>query len=99
MKSARLLFLLLVLTLLALFLTNSVHANRINEMASPSYRLDWLVPLSGGGGEAQSAHYAVHLTVGQTVVGTASGSNFHAKLGYWYGVLQDWWVHLPLVIR
>ena len=52
-------------------------------MGSDNYRLDWFTPLTGGGGAANSTHYAVNFTVGQAVVGTSSGTNYDGCLGYW----------------
>lgn len=68
-------------------------------MESTNYRLDWFTPLTGGGGgAANSANYAVNLTVGQSVIGTFSGTNYSACLGYWCGEFECR-VYLPLVLR
>ncbi len=67
-------------------------------MSSTNYRLDWLIPLTGGGGgTASSAHYTVNLTVGQTVIGSSSSSNYEIGLGYWYGVSLGGRLYLPLI--
>ncbi len=68
-------------------------------MSSANYRLDWLVPLTGGGGgPAGSANYAVNLTVGQSAIGAAQSTNYKGCLGYWCGIAQ-YRVYLPLVLR
>ena len=59
-------------------------------MSSLNYRLDWFTPLTGGGGgPANSAHYAANFTVGQTVVGVSASEHYGSGLGYWYGLLSD----------
>ncbi len=55
-------------------------------MASPSYRLDWFVPLSGGGVRMASASYVADVTIGQTAVGGGASANYKMELGYWAGV-------------
>lgn len=69
-------------------------------MSSTNYRLDWFVPLTGGGGgPMQSANYAVNLTVGQSVIGAAASANYGVGLGYWYGAMTQYRIYLPLVLR
>ncbi len=56
-------------------------------MSSPSYRLDWFTPLTtGGGGPADSTHYAVNLTIGQSAYNASIGTNYKVGLGYWSGI-------------
>ena len=85
----------IVLALVTLLLLGG-HA--LAGISSPDYRLDWLTLAGGGGGPAESSSYAVNLTVGQTVIGTASGTEYQACLGYWCG---GWfrYIYLPLVVR
>jgi hypothetical protein len=82
----------ILLVLLLLLATDAL------AMSSTNYRLDWLTPLTGGGGgTASSAQYAVNLTVGQAVVGNSASVNYQVGLGYWYG---DFWggrLFLPLI--
>jgi hypothetical protein len=86
----------ILLTLAALLLL----AGRALAMSSDHYRLDWFVPLTGGGGGlAGSAHYAVNFTVGQSVIGSFSGTNYSGCLGYWCGAAAQYRVYLPLVLR
>ena len=99
MKKQRLITLMIVL-LCALLLTGNVLA-----MSSGNYALDWFTPLTGGGGGvSSSANYAANFTVGQSVIGEASSTNYGAGLGYWYGVewfgeLIEWFIHLPIIMR
>ncbi|MFO7743726.1 MAG: hypothetical protein R6X31_15615 [Anaerolineae bacterium] len=73
---------------------------RVLAMSSPSYRLDWYVPLTGGaGGAASSAHYAVNFTVGQSAMGTSVSTKYGGCLGYWCGAEVEYRVYLPLVLR
>ncbi len=90
MKRATFLMTLAVLLLLA----SSVLA-----MSSTNYRLDWFTPLTGSGGPANSANYAVNFTVGQTVIGASSSANYGVGLGYWYGVGTGHKIYLPLVMK
>lgn len=76
-----------------LLLTGSVIA-----MSSTNYSLDWFIPLTGGGGPAESASYAVNLTVGQTAIGVSSSDSFQTCLGYWCGGSSNR-IYLPLVIH
>ena len=69
-------------------------------MSSDNYRLDWFTPLTGGGGgPANSAHYAVNFTVGQTATGLSASTHYQAGLGYWYGVDVGHRIYLPLVLK
>ena len=85
----------ILLTLAALLLL----AGRALAMSSEHYRLDWFTPLTGSGGAANSAHYAVNFTVGQSVIGSFSGTNYSGCLGYWCGAAAQYRVYLPLVLR
>jgi hypothetical protein len=85
----------ILVALLALLL---VVGNAL-AMSSDSYRLDWYVVLTGGGGgAADSTHYATNYTFGQTARGLSSSDNYEVGLGYWYGVGKHR-VLLPLVLR
>jgi hypothetical protein len=88
---------IILLTLVALLL----FAGSALAIFSDNYRLDWLTPLTGGGGgPASSEHYAVNFTVGQTVIGASTSENYGAGLGYWYGLLSYIFRNLlPLVMK
>jgi len=85
----------IVLALVTLLLLGG-HA--LAGISSPDYRLDWLTLAGGGGGPASLDSYGVNLTVGQAAIGTASGTEYQACLGYWCG---GWfrYIYLPLVVR
>ena len=86
----------LILALVALI----VLAGGVLAMDSANYRLAWFTLLtSGGGGQASSTHYAVNFTVGQTVNGTASSTNYEGCLGYWCGNQDEHTIYLPLILR
>ena len=82
---------ILLALVLALILTTTAQS-----MSSENYRLDWLIPLtSGGGGEGASEHYAVNYSVGQTVIGESSSASYTARTGFWQVFLR--YLRLPLV--
>ena len=84
---------LLVTLLLALLLVNTAQA-----MSSAHYRIDWFVPLTGGGGGvADSANYAASYTIGQTVIGTSDSSHFRLDSGFWQEFLDHISLWLPLI--
>jgi hypothetical protein len=67
-------------------------------MSSPSYRLDWFVGLSGGGGgRSSSTAYIANYTVGQTAAGPSSSPGYNIGFGYWYGVGNQYAIFLPVV--
>jgi len=91
MKRKTILFILLFLLLL-------VHGAQ--AMSSANYAVDWLVPLTGsGGGTASSAHYTARFTVGQAAINTSHSANYGIGLGFWYGILPNYWVRLPLISK
>ncbi len=67
-------------------------------MSSTNYRLEWYTPLTGGGGSARSANYAVEFTIGQSATGRVSSTTNQLCLGYWCGAI-DWRIFLPLVVK
>lgn len=82
---------ILLALVLALLLTTAAQA-----MSSANYRLDWLIPLtSGGGGEGASQHFAVNYSVGQTLIDQSASANYQANLGFWQEFMR--YLRLPLV--
>jgi hypothetical protein len=68
-------------------------------MDSPNYAIDWMLPMSGGGGRTVSANYAVNFTYGQTASGEAQSPGYQAGLGFWYGFPKRVWdLFMPLII-
>ena len=75
-------------------------AARASAMNSTNYRLDWFTPLTtAGGGPANSTHYAVNFSIGQTGIGSTNSLNYAAALGYWPGTLGQYKVYLPLTLK
>lgn len=68
-------------------------------MSSPNYGLDWMVLLSGGGGQAASAQHAVNVTIGQSVIGGAGSAHYAGTLGYWYEIIGERLIYLPVAIK
>lgn len=94
MKKKRVL-LILGMLLFALLLWNGVQA-----MDSDHYAIDWMVPMdSSGGGKSTSTNFIIQLTVGQSVVGHSSSSDYTTGLGYWYGLFQEIWTYLPILFK
>ena len=87
---------LVLLGLLGLLATGEEAA----AMTSANYRMDWFTPLTtGGGGSSSSANYAVNITVGQTISGAASSTDYKIGLGYWYSGAGPNFIYLPLILR
>lgn len=67
---------------------------------SPNYTLGWLLPMtSGGGGAAESDHYAISYSIGQTAIDHSSSTNFSLDAGFWQDFWQKFLIWLPLVRR
>jgi hypothetical protein len=94
MKSKYVIFLLVLALLLAL-------ASDAFAMTSTNYRMDWFVPLVGGGsGASSSTNYKANFTVGQTANGASSSPNYAVGLGFWYGAdVCLSCLYLPLIQR
>jgi hypothetical protein len=75
----------ILLTLVLLLLLTQVAV----AMSSTNYRLDWLLPLTGGGGgQASSDNYSVYYTVGQTVVNDSYSASYAVHMGFWQQFAQ-----------
>ncbi len=83
-----------VLTLIFLLVSDAL------AMSSTNYALNWFPPLTGSGGSQMiSTNYKVQVTIGQTVIGASTSTNYRVGLGYWYGVLTGGPIYLPLIVR
>jgi hypothetical protein len=84
-----------ILLALAVFL---LVAGSALAMVSTNYRLDWYVPLTGGGGPAVSTNYHANFTVGQTAIGASTSTDYRACLGFWCArFFRE--VYLPTIMR
>jgi hypothetical protein len=54
---------------------------------SANYNLSWHVLSGGGGGQMDSASYALSSAVGQ-IIGSSESSNYRLGAGYWYGAVS-----------
>lgn len=69
-------------------------------MSSTNYALNWFVPLTGSGGsQMSSTNYQAYVTIGHTVVGASTSTNYGVGLGYWYGAIAGGRLYLPLILR
>ena len=67
-------------------------------ISSDSYGVPWDARW-GGGGLTSSANYTVNGTVGQGVIGWTQSANYGVGTGYWYGVIVQHNIYLPIVLR
>ena len=84
----------LIILVVILCVATGVHA-----MSSSGYELYWFTPLTGGGGAASSTHYSAHVTLGQSVIGSASSASYEVGVGFWHGLLLKWVVFLPTIFK
>ena len=57
----------------------------VSSAAAANYAIDWYSMNGGGAIDVSSASYKMGLSVGQSVAGEASSTNYKASLGFWYG--------------
>lgn len=87
----------LLFTLLGIGLLCAVPAASTLAQTGSGFDLTWNVMGGGGPGDPLiSSGFSVRSTLGQTVVGAASGSCFNLRHGYW---MLDALVYLPIVLR
>ncbi len=77
--------------LLAFFLLASV------ALAQGMPAIPWSV-IGGGGGHAEAAPYALDSTLGQPIVGLATGPSVSLCAGYWCGA-PPYRIYLPLLLK
>lgn len=86
----------ILLTLVLLLLLTQMAG----AMSSASYKLDWLLPLTGGGGgQASSANYAIYYSVGQTVADDSSSANYAVQMGFWQHFVYSIRLWLPMTVK
>jgi hypothetical protein len=86
----------LFLSFLLLFLL----ASSVQAMGSANYAIDWMIPLtSGGGGAATSAHYSVNYSIGQTSIGASQSTSYNLYLGFWQNFSEYLRNLLPLISK
>lgn len=91
----RIKIILWVVIVAALLLATAAQAG-----SSANYAIDWLVPMNAAGGrQAQSAHYASDLTVGQTIVGSTASPGYQLQAGFWVSNFIIWELHLPVMTK
>ena len=81
---------LLILTLLLLL--------TFVALAQGGYDLSWRA-IAGGSGRMTSARYTLMGTVGQPLAGATVSSGRALCSGFWCGVVAEYHIYLPMVIR
>jgi hypothetical protein len=75
-----------------------VLASTSSAGSSTQYAIEWDV-VSAGGTPMASSTYGLMGTVGQPSQGSSSSSSYVLCAGYWCGIVADYTVYLPLVLR
>ena len=67
--------------------------------SSDGTAVDWSV-LSGGGAPASGGSVTLNGTLGQTAIGSSSGTGAAVGAGFWYGLGEGVYeIYLPVVLR
>ena len=91
MKRKAILLILLFLLLLA---------TGAQAMNSANFAIDWMIPLtSGGGGAAASSNYAIQYSVGQSVVGESDSTNYATNMGFWQNFITYLRTWVPVILK
>ena len=91
MKRKAILLILLFLLLLA---------TGAQAMNSANYALDWMIPLtSGGGGTVASTNYTMQYSVGQSVIGESDSTNYATNMGFWQNFITTLRAWVPVVFK
>ena len=93
MRKTRIVVLAVVL-LCTLVIAGGISA----RMFSDNYGVPWDARW-GGGGRSSSGNYANNGTVGQGAIGWMGSDNYGVGAGYWYHVIGEYEVYLPLILR
>ncbi len=89
----RLLNLLFVVLLLLAVVPSS------SAQSGSGYNLSWNVIASGGTTFSSGDNYTLGATLGQAAPGSLSGGNYALSGGFWNGVITNYDVYLPIVLR
>jgi hypothetical protein len=85
-------------TILALVLLGGLLLVGASRAAAPVVTLERYV-IGGGGSRAESGGSVLEGTIGQPVVGRASGGPYELEAGFWAGMGAPRRVFLPVVLR
>jgi len=89
--------LILLLLVIALITGGALVAvSNSKAQTSTNYGLEWHI-LSGAVGEMCSTSFCLNSTLGQTMAGEFSSTNYNLWAGYWQKLTYR--VYLPLVLR
>ncbi len=84
--------------LILLFLL--IVATGAQAMNSANFAIDWMIPLtSGGGGAAASSNYAIQYSVGQSVIGESDSTNYATNMGFWQNFITTLRTWVPVVFK
>ncbi len=85
-------------TILALLVLGGLVLAGVARAAAPVVTLQRYV-IGGGGGRAEAGGSVLQGTIGQPVVGRASGGPYELEAGFWTGISAPRRVFLPVVLR
>jgi hypothetical protein len=86
------------ITFLTLFVLLIITVSLAVAQSGSGYDLTWST-IDGGGGASSNDGYTLNGTIGQPDVGALSGGGYTLTGGFWSGVLTQYRVFLPLVMR
>jgi len=90
----------ITLIALSLALLLGLAAGLVRAGSSAISAINWQV-LAGGGHPATTNQGNISLngTLGQPVIGTASGGDLTLSAGYWHGARSEYRIYLPLLLK
>ena len=89
-----------ILCLLALLFAGALFQPLERAWTAPGagYRLSWWT-VDGGGGPLAGGGYTLNSTAGQFDARLWQGGNYTLAGGFWRGLVTQFRIHLPMVIR